>query len=300
MKYTVLSLFDGISCGFQALKELGIEVETYYASEIDKYAIDVALKNHPEIVELGDVTKWKDWDIDWSSIDLVIGGSPCQGFTFSGKRLNFADERSKLILDYFDILECAKAHNPNVKFLLENVKMESRCKEVIDKRLGVIGKHIDSEDFSAQRRDRIYWTNIPFDENYLRTNEACINDIADPAADKNEKLYLTEKHLTAFYKSYNWKHCRRDRKSMPLLASYYKQPPHCPYIPHGQNFRNYDCKKYSMYRRLSPLECERLQTLPDNYTASGASGAKISDTQRYKMCGNGWTVSVIKHIFKSL
>lgn len=293
----VLSLFDGIACGFQALKELGIKVNKYYASEIDKYAIDVALANHPEIVELGDIKNWKNWDIDWGSIDLVIGGSPCQGFTFSGKRLNFRDERSGLIIYYFDILNKAKKDNPGVKFLLENVKMEKGCKDVIDQRLGVEGVHINSELFSAQRRDRIYWTNIPIGE-LPTAYDVNINDIVDLDADKDTSLYLTEKHLTAFYKNYNWSHCMRDRKSKPLLASYYKQPPHCPYIHHGQ--KDYDSMKYSMYRRFSPLECERLQCLPDNYTAFGASGNKISATQRYKMCGNGWTVTTIKHIFKGL
>ena len=97
----VLSLFDGISCGYQALKELGFEVDVYYASEIDKYAIEVAKNNHPDIIELGDINLWKDWNIDFSKIDLVIGGSPCQGFTFAGKRLNFDDDRSKLFFVFF-------------------------------------------------------------------------------------------------------------------------------------------------------------------------------------------------------
>lgn len=123
---TVLSLFDGISCGMIALERACIKVDKYYASEIEFNAIAVSKRNYPNIIQLGDVTKWRDWDIDWSKIDLLIGGSPCQGFSSSGKELNFKDPRSKLFFEYNDILNHIKSINPEVKFLLENVKMKKR------------------------------------------------------------------------------------------------------------------------------------------------------------------------------
>ena len=156
----VLSLFDGISCGRVALKRANIPVTKYYASEVDEAAIAISKANHPDIIHLGDVTKWQDWDIDFSKIDLLIGGSPCQGFSAAGKGLNFNDPRSKLFFEYVNILNTIKAKNPNVKFLLENVKMKSEYKNIISEHLGVEPILIDSALVSAQRRKRYYWTNI--------------------------------------------------------------------------------------------------------------------------------------------
>ena len=127
----VLSLFDGMSCGQIALNRIGITPENYYASEIDKHAITVTQANYPNTIQLGDVTKWREWDIDWSSIDLLIGGSPCQGFSFAGKQLAFDDPRSALFFVYVDILNHIRSLNPGVKFLLENVKMKKEHLAVI-------------------------------------------------------------------------------------------------------------------------------------------------------------------------
>lgn len=131
----VLSLFDGMSCGQIALNRIGITPAKYYAAELDKYAITVTQANYPNTIQLGDVTKWREWDIDWSSIDLLIGGSPCQGFSFAGKQLAFDDPRSKLFFVYVDILNHIKSVNPNVKFLLENVKMKKEFLDVITESL---------------------------------------------------------------------------------------------------------------------------------------------------------------------
>ena len=292
----VLSLFDGISCGYQALKEVNVSVGKYYASEVDKFAISVAKRNHPDIIELGDVTKWKDWNIDWGSIDLLIGGSPCQGFSYAGQKLNFEDPRSKLIFCFFDILKHIKSVNPDVKFLLENVRMRKDCKTVIDEQMGVEGVRINSNLFSAQNRDRIYWTNLKISE-LPTANELTLPDILEEGADENEKLYLSKKHLAGFHKSYTWRPSQRTGKCRPIMATYYKRPPICPYFPHNNG--NAD-DRYCEYRMLSPTECERLQTLPDGYTALGADGENISNTQRYKMLGNGWTVAVIKFLFQEL
>ena len=156
----VLSLFDGISVGYWALQRAGIEVNKYYASEIDEYAIQISERNYPDIIRLGDVRNWQEWNVDWANIDLLIGGSPCQGFSFAGKQLNFEDERSKLFFEYVDILNHLRTVNPNIKFLLENVRMKKEYQDVISSYLGVQPVMIDSALVSAQRRKRLYWTNI--------------------------------------------------------------------------------------------------------------------------------------------
>lgn len=273
----VLSLFDGISCGMVALERAGIKVDEYVAYEIDDFAIEVSRSNYPQIEHCGDVltadfTKYKGFD-------LVIGGSPCQGFTFAGKQLNFEDPRSKLFFEFVR----AKAEMKPKYFLFENVKMKSESRDVITSFLGAEPIAINSNLFSAQNRDRLYWTNI--DVPHLPSeNGTVLRDIL--RAEDDDKYHLSKTHHSAFLKSYNWKPCDINGKSKPLLASYYKQPPHCPYVPCD--------KSESGFRMLSPIECERLQTLPDNYTEG------ISKTQRYKCIGNGWTVDVIAHILKGV
>lgn len=156
----VLSLFDGMSCGQIALRELGIIPEVYYASEIDRHAIAQTQLNFPDTVQLGDVQCWKDWGIDWDHIDLVMGGSPCQGFSFCGKQLAFDDPRSRLFFVFAEILDYARSLNPNVKFLLENVNMKKEYLNVISDRVGVRPVNINSNLVSAQNRNRWYWTDI--------------------------------------------------------------------------------------------------------------------------------------------
>lgn len=300
----VLSLFDGIACGYEALKRANINFDKYYASEIDKYAISVAQKNHPDIIQLGDINNWKNWDIDFSHINLIIGGSPCQGFTWAGKKLNFDDERSKLFFVFADILKHTQKLNPNVKFLLENVKMQSKHKDVISNILGVEPILINSNSFSAQNRQRYYWFNWQISDKKLLPNEVVIKHIIRNDDNANEKIYVSKRHHQAWLKSYpQWKPCDINNKAKPLLATYYKQPPHCPYIQFRKEFEDEEKEKeykYSLYRRLSPIECERLQTIDDNYTQTNSKGEEISFTQRWKMIGNAWTVNVITYIFNQL
>lgn len=156
----ILSLFDGMSCGQIALKQLGIIPEVYYAAEIDKPAIKQTQFNFPKTIQLGDVTKWKEWDIDWKSINLLLAGSPCQGFSFAGKQLAFDDPRSKLFFVFIDILNHIKKLNPDVLFLLENVNMKKTHMRIISEYCGVFPVNINSNLVSAQNRDRWYWTNI--------------------------------------------------------------------------------------------------------------------------------------------
>lgn len=155
---TVLSLFDGMSCGQIALRELGIKVKTYYASEIDKYAIAQTQLNFPDTVQLGSVTDIRAKDLP--KIDLLIGGSPCQGFSTAGKGLNFNDPRSALFFEFVRVLEEVREQNPDVLFLLENVKMKKQYKDAISEVLGLQPVEINSALVSSQNRVRLYWTNI--------------------------------------------------------------------------------------------------------------------------------------------
>lgn len=200
----VLSLFDGMSCGQIALKQIGIIPETYYASEIDKHAIRQTQLNFPNTVQLGDVTKWKEWDINWKSIDLLLAGSPCQGFSFAGKQLAFDDPRSKLFFVFIDILNHIRSFNPDVLFLLENVNMKRSHMQIISEFCGVFPVNINSNLVSAQNRDRWYWSNIRtkqvglFGEVYTdipqpEDKDILLRDILEEEVD--EKYYLSDKAI---------------------------------------------------------------------------------------------------------
>lgn len=289
----VLSLFDGMSCGQIALERAGIKVGNYYASEIDHYAIKVTQANYPQTKQLGDVTGWKFWNIDWASIDLIIGGSPCQGFSFAGNQLAFNDPRSKLFFVYVDILNHIKRLNPSVKFLLENVKMKSSYLSVINAHLNAKPVFINSSLVSAQNRQRYYWANWTFSlpdnkELTLRNiSRSCL-----PPPDFYKKIVGGEiRTRTGFTRASSALERMLRNLKLPhekgnaLLYGAYRgmSANGCTNIYDGDILRN-----------LSPVECERLQTVPDHYTKA------VSNTQRYKMLGNGWTVDVIAHILKSM
>lgn len=215
----VLSLFDGISCGRIALERAGIPVDKYYASEVDKHAITVSQKNYPDIVRLGDVTGWRNWGIDWSNIDLLIGGSPCQGFSFAGKQLAFNDPRSALFFTYVDILNHVRKHNPNIKFLLENVKMKKQHLDVITEQLGVAPKPINSSLVSAQMRQRYYWANWSFTEPVDRGVK--LSDILESGVVDRLKSYGLDAN---YYKGGNLKsYFEKHRKQLVFEAKNGKQ-----------------------------------------------------------------------------
>jgi DNA (cytosine-5)-methyltransferase 3A len=342
----VLSLFDGISAGQLALQRAGVAVETYYASEIDKYAISVTDKNFPSTIQLGDITKWREWDIPWGEIDLVIGGSPCQGFSFAGKQLNFNDERSKLFFVFVDICHRVTDENPRMRFMLENVRMKKEYQDVITGYFGVEPIAINSSLVSAQNRYRLYWTNIP---NVTQPDDKSLllKDILQDEVD--DKYYLSDEVVNRFKPVESKSHVGttkpdfrtigqrdlvygEDNKMGCLTATDYKQPKQVlirvpeatkkVYVEVHSNegidltfinsktrrgrlmkdksncltAANYDYCWYDGYtcRKLTPIECERLQTFPDNWTEG------ISNTQRYKALGNSWTVDVVTHIFKNL
>ena len=279
----VLSLFDGMSCGQIALNRAEISYDKYYAAEVDKHAIKVTQANYPETIQMGDVTKWRDWDIDWSSIGLIMGGSPCQGFSFAGKQLAFDDPRSALFFTFVDILNHVKSVNPDVKFLLENVRMKKEFLDVISEKLGVEPVFINSALVSAQNRQRYYWANWKFGA--PDDQEIVLASVLENKA--------AEEFYASTYLMENW------NGSSKFLTSGYKSQD--KKIIDGNKWCNLSAgsndgflKSKEGYRRITPVECERLQTAPDNYTNH------TSKTQRYRMLGNGWTVDVIAHIFKGL
>lgn len=198
----IVSVCDGMSCGQIALTEMGVNIGKYYSSEIDKFAIKQTQYNFPNTIQLGNMENWRSWDIDWSCIDLLIGGTPCQGFSFAGKQLAFDDPRSRLFFVFVDILNHIKRLNPNVKFLLENVNMKKSHLEVISRYTGVFPVRINSNLVSAQNRDRWYWTNVKtkevglFGEIYSdipqpKDRGILLRDILEK--DVDEKYYLSDK-----------------------------------------------------------------------------------------------------------
>jgi len=294
----VLSLFDGMSCGQLALERAGIEVENYFASEVDKYAIKVTQANYPNTIQLGDITQIKAEDLP--QIDLLIGGSPCQGFSFAGKQLNFDDPRSALFFEYVRLLKEVKPKY----FLLENVKMKKEYQDVISSYIGVEPVEINSALLSAQNRKRLYWTNIP---NVGQPEDVGIvlADITEEGFVDREKSYCIDAN---YFKGTNLKQyltkCRRQvvfnysssgRGNGKIESRFYEAEKAHTLTKGGYSNRSFTgIYNKDGIRKLTPVECERLQTVPASYTDH------VSNTQRYKMLGNGFTVDVIAHILKGI
>jgi len=282
----VLSLFDGMSCGQIALDRLGIKVDNYFASEIDKYAIQVTKANYPDTIQLGDVTQIKSSNLP--KIDLLIGGSPCQSFSNMGDKTGF-DGKSGLFWEYIRLLKETKPKY----FLLENVVMRKEWQKIITDELMVEPIKIDSSLLSCQRRNRLYWTNIGTNTDNLFGIEQLgikqpedlnldFRDIILPKVDV--KYNLTKRAIERVRQKQGYNLV--SKKSKCLFATYYKN--------NSNSREGQIVDTNGILRRLTPLECERLQTVPDNYTNF------VSDSQRYRMLGNGWTVSVIAYIFKHM
>ena len=374
--FVVVSLFDGISIAMSSLNRLGIYPAKYYASEVDSYAISISKFNFPDIIRLGDVTRVTGDEIK-EPVDLLIGGSPCQGFSFAGNMLQFNDPRSKLFFEYLRLKKILKPKH----FLLENVKMPKRSSQVISDMLQVDFTEINSHLLSAQNRRRLYWSNLKITQpkpqglllkdiiqdgevgyNYTnepnfmeRYNSEATGIGAKPQKVVDDKYYLSPKMkdyvsdptrlkkkytaisdgndkalpLTTFtarglgtsirvpdryYLSQKMKDYILADKfgnkgevnlnpevAKPLTASYYKMQ--------RSNVANYIEDKYApegktSIRRVTPTEAERLQTLPDDYTASGTDKngnlVSISDSRRYFVLGNGFTADVISWILSPL
>ena len=288
----VLSLFDGISCGMIALERAGLKVDTYYASEIEVESIKISQRNYPQIIQLGDVTRWREWDIPWGEIDLLIGGSPCQGFSIAGKKLSFDDVRSKLFFDYVEILRHIQAINPNVMFLLENVKMKQEWLDIISDYLKVLPIEINSALVSAQNRPRVYWTNIT-NELELPTNKHIyLKDIIEHNVgfvyiDEQKTKNRTFKKNYMQYDINGTGHGSQDQRAYYLEGK-------CGCLDTGCGSKVKLLCEDGRVRKFTKRELERLQTLPDGYT-DGALASKATQA-----IGNGWTVDVISHIFNHL
>jgi DNA (cytosine-5)-methyltransferase 3A len=367
----VLSLFDGSSCGQAALERCGIKVDNYFASEIDKWGIKITQKNYPNTIQVGDVN-WVSAKVV-PDIDLILAGSPCQGFSFSGKGLAFDDPRSALFFEFVRILEECRRFNPDVKFLLENVRMKQEYQDIISGYLKVEPVAINSSLVSAQNRYRLYWCNWDItqpEDKGLTLKDILVEGVGDSVRNQGTKVMKTnidKAHclLARDYKGFGnqdmtgvrtcelreydeSEECHHigtalDINGHDILKRVYSDTGKSPTLNSmgggnrepkvlvarmvGRRINpdtgkrddyNYDIPikqrleprkdersgclttvekdnlvvEKGTYRPLLPLEMERLQTLPDNYTEG------VSNTQRKKMLGNGWTVDVICHILK--
>ena len=312
----VLSLFDGISCGMIALDKLGINVNNYFASEIDENAIKISKANYPNIKHIGDVTKiTKDNIKNMPKIDLILGGSPCQGFSNNGKGLNFNDPRSKLFFDFVNILNWVReVNNKNVKFLLENVKMKKEWENIITQYVKVKPIEINSRLLTAQNRPRLYWSNI---DNIDIPKDAGIELIN--ILDKNVKFdfinheglkickSISENSRNLIYRIDNEVRIKQATKQGYIVANEgdginLSFP--CSLSRRGRVIKGKsNCLDTSCnicvyidnsIRRFTVNELEKLQGLPIGYTNH------VSDRSRIKAIGNGWTIDVIEHILRNL
>jgi site-specific DNA-cytosine methylase len=319
----ILSLFDGISCGQLALGRTRLQIDNYFASEISKDCMDVANRNFPNTIQLGDV---QTIDVP-RNIDVLIGGSPCQGFSVAGKGLNFVDPRSRLFFDFVRVLEICKPKY----FLLENTPMKAEWRDIISSYLGVQPVTINSELVSAQSRKRLYWTNIP-NITQPKDKNILLCDILDPIVD--EKYYIDSERAIQICDleaergkiGYFGTNSQGNRiysiwsKSVTLCgqAGGFGAKTGLYWIPcitpdrvkkrqNGPRFKPSNAKFYTLtaqdrhgvlvngqIRKLTPVECERLQTIPENYTAG------LSDNKRYKLIGNAWTVDIISHLLDGI
>ncbi len=310
----VLSCFDGMGCARIALDRLGIPVNNYFASEIDKYAIKIAKKNYPDTVHLGDIKDiWANYNrmgdnqgelivphLGHHNIDLIVGGSPCQGFSYaSTNRLNFDDPRSKL---FFEFVRLYQELKPKY-FLLENVKMHKDSQKIISEYLGVDPIVINSNLVSAQNRHRLYWTNIPFagqpQDKEIILKDVLLSDATEPMLSNIYGGFGEKKPRIHYGKSVTMRTGAGGghipsvaKKAHVLKANYYKSS--IANFKATNGFKATGVWTKDNIRKLDPIECERLQTVPDNYTEG------VSNTQRYKMLGNGFTVDVIAHLLKPL
>ena len=316
----VLSLFDGMSCGQIALNRLGIKYKNYFASEIDKHGVKVTQTHFPNTIQLGDVcgiqyengalfhhqnnNPLKNGGSFITDIDLLIGGSPCQGFSFSGKQLNFNDPRSKL---FFEFVRLKNEINPKY-FLLENVVMKKEYEDIITKHLGIEPIMIDSQSVSAQMRKRMYWTNIP---NISQPEDKGINlqDILEDIPINGITSNYPLNKATIIGRRLNERGVRDDyNKNVPItqcleVRATNTNKSNCITTVEKDNVlttmpigRHLDAFKNKLpFRYYTIKEYCRLQTVPDNYFEG-----IVSTNQGKKMIGNGWTIDVITHIFKQL
>lgn len=282
----VLSLFNGMNTGRQALENVGIKVDKYYSSEIKPYAIELTQHHFPDTIQVGDVTKWKEWDIDWKSIDLVLSGSPCQDLSAAGKRAGINGKKSSLFFTFVEILEHIKSLNPNVLFLQENVGSASKLDVgIMSRALGVYPVRINSSLVTAQLRDRYYWSNI-------RTKEdGMFGDIVTDIPQPKDRGIMLKDILTSGFNKRKKSNClteglieKNDSKDLfsDNWQKYLKKRPPSMVILIEEN---------DLVRLPNKTEMCRLQGFPDNYCDI------LSTKKAGSLLGDGWTLPIIEHIF---
>jgi site-specific DNA-cytosine methylase len=281
----VVSLFNGMNTGRQALENVGIKVNKYYSSEIKPYAIELTQHHFPDTIQVGDVTKWKDWDIDWKNIDLILSGSPCQDLSAAGKRAGINGKKSSLFFVFVDILNHIKSLNPNVLFLQENVGSASKLDVgIMSRALGVYPCNINSSLLTAQLRSRYYWSNI-------RTKETMFDIVTDIPQPKDRGIMFKD-IITSGTTSRKKSNCLTEgliekvgrhkvkdfnRWQKMLL----KRPPSMVILVYENE----------NVRLPNKIEMCRLQGFPDNYCDI------LNDRKAGSLLGDGWTLPVIEHIF---
>jgi DNA (cytosine-5)-methyltransferase 1 len=280
----VVSLFNGMNTGRQALENVGIKVNKYYSSEIKPYAIELTQHHFPDTIQVGDVTKWKEWDIDWKTIDLILSGSPCQDLSAAGKRAGINGSKSSLFFVFVEILEHIKKLNPKVLFLQENVGSASKLDVgIMSRALGVYPVRINSKLVTAQLRDRYYWSNIKTKE----TMFDIVTDIPQP------------KDLGIMFKDIVTSGKVKRKKSKCLLAGLYNS--FCYKDEKSKEAQNYLISKEKFgvlliyednyIRTVNKIEMCRLQGFPDNYCDI------LTTAKAGSLLGDGWTLPIIEHIF---
>jgi site-specific DNA-cytosine methylase len=285
-KINVVSLFNGMNTLRQAMENIGIKVDKYYSSEIKPYAIELTQHHFPDTIQVGNILNWREWDIDWSTIDFIGSGSPCQDLSAAGKRAGINGKKSSLFFVFVEILEHCKSLNPNVKFLQENVGSASKLDVgIMSRALGVYPVRINSSLLTAQLRDRYYWSNI-------KTKETMFDVVTDISQPKDQEILLqdiltsgTTEEKKAFAllsgtgKSYGFK----NYKSKLAQSYLYKR--------NKRSFMNI-IQETDYIRYFNQIELERLQGFKDGYTDTLTWANSIS------LLGDGWTLPVIEHILK--
>lgn len=278
----VLSLFNGMNTGRQALENVGIKVKKYYSSEIKPYAIELTQHHFPDTIQVGDVTKWREWNIDWKSIDLVLSGSPCQDLSAAGKRAGINGSRSSLFFTFVEILEHIKSLNSNVLFLQENVGSASKLDVgIMSRALGVYPVRINSSLLTAQLRDRYYWSNI-------RTKQdGMFGDIITDIPQPKDKEILFKDIITSGKVDKNKHSCLNTGSGNSENSSQ-------RYLKHRNETTGMITLIYEneIVRTCNKIEMCRLQGFPDDYCEI------LTTSKAGSLLGDGWTLPIIEHIFK--
>ena len=285
----VVSLFNGMNTGRQALENVGIKVDKYYSSEIKPYAIELTQYHFPDTIQVGDVTKWREWDIDWSSIDLILSGSPCQDLSAAGKRAGINGSKSSLFFVFVDILNYVRELNPKVLFLQENVGSANKFDiGIMSRALGLYPIRFNSELVVAASRDRYYWTNI-------RTKEyGMFGDIITDIPQPEDRGIMFKDILTSGYTDRKKARAILESEERQLVD---KEKLYKRYTELGMInlvFDNPEFKSNQNVRILNKIELCRLQGFPDDYCDI------LTRNKAASLLGDGWTLPIIEHIFKHI